>query len=156
MRGWSVALAVLVGGCVYNPDSFHFGVSAFPGKRVKLPCLDVTATLTDDDKATSPVVLYSFGNRCTHAAIVDLGAVRAIGRYPDGTGRELHAYDPRHELRPLPIDAWWRSDEEIMYVADAGTIAPNVVCVDLGSAERVTAPAPHWVCLGASDDGGVP
>lgn len=156
MRGWSVALAVLVGGCFYVPESFEFGASPFTGKRVKLPCLDVAVTLTDDARATSPVVQYNFGNRCAHDAIVDLGAVRAIGRYPDGTGHELHPYDPRHELRPLQIDGWWRSDEQIMYVAEAGTVAPNVLCLDVGAAERVAAPQHHWVCLGASDDGGAP
>jgi hypothetical protein len=146
---WSLAIAV-VGGCFYAPDSFH-NFDPFPGKRVKLPCLDIAVTLTEDDRATSPVVQYSFGNRCTHGTIVDLGAVRAT----DGSGNELHAYDPRHELVPLSLDAWWGSTEEIMYVAESGPM-PNVVCVDVGAAEKVAVPQAHWVCLGTSEPGVVP
>ncbi len=155
MRGPSLALALALAGCFYVPESYHHVVAPFPGERIALPCLDLAVTLTDDARATSPVVQYSFGNHCTHAAIVDLGAVRAVGRYGDGDDRELHAYDPRHELKPLPLDAWWASSEEIMYVADDSGPTPNVVCLDVGRAERVAASASveHWVCLGAADGG---
>ncbi len=151
----ALACVPLVASCYYyKPNSFAQGREPFPGKRVTLACLDVAVTLADDPLATQgPVVRYTFGNHCTHAATVDLGAVRVIGRAPDGSAQPLHAYDPKHELAPLPLDAWYDANEEIMYVADAGSLAPNVVCVDVGAAERVATPREHWVCLGAADEG---
>lgn len=143
-------LVLALSGCFYNPGGYHFATSPFPGKRVALPCLDVAVTLTEDDRATSPVVQYSFGNRCTRATTVDLGAVRAIGRYDDGREVALHAYDPRQELRPLPIDPWWADSEEIMYVPDGDGANPPVVCVEVGAAERVPQHDEHWVCMGVA------
>ncbi len=147
MRGPSLAAAIALSGCLYGPGSYHLGSTSFAGKRVALPCLDVAVTLTDDARATSPVVQYTFGNRCAHAAIVDLGAVRAIGRSPDGSEIALRPYDPRHELRALRLDAWWAGSEELMYVTAAGDSAPDVLCIDVGAIEH--APE-HWVCLGAA------
>ncbi len=138
-------------GCFYKPQSFA-DLDAFPGKRVTLPCLDLAVTLTDDDRAKNdPIVEYTFGNRCTHDAIVDLASVRAIGRFPDGTARALTAYDPRHELHALPIDGWWHGKERIQYTGGA----VSVICIEVGHVERSPAARDHWVCLGASDDGGV-
>ncbi len=143
-------LAIALSGCFYAPGSYHFAASPFPGKRVALRCLDIAVTMTDDDRADGPVVEYSFGNRCTHAATVDLGAVRAIGVDNDGNQTALHAFDPRHELRPLPLDPWFAASEEIMYQPEPGQPAPRVVCVDVGAAEGVDMPATHWVCVGAA------
>jgi hypothetical protein len=151
MRRPSLALAIALSGCFYSPDSYQF-MGPFPGHRVALECLYVAVTLTEDARAAQPVVQYSFGNHCTRSTIVDLGAVRAIGRYDDGTDRELHAYDPRRELRPVQIDPWWAGGEEIMYVADSGP-RPSVVCVDVGAVERVTPPRSRWVCMGAAEGG---
>src|SRR5580704_13081919 len=113
-RRMRIALATLaLGGCFYMPSSYTFSSQPFVGKRVALPCLDVAVAMTDDNLATSPVVRYSFGNRCTHATTVDLGAVPAYGLAANGEHVAMHACDPRHELRPLPIDGWWRGSESI-------------------------------------------
>jgi hypothetical protein len=146
-----LAIAVLASGCFYG-GRFSYETEPFPGKRVELACLDIAVTLTEDETAKPPIVMYTFGNRCTHDAIVDLGAVRVVGHFADGRARDLTPYDPRHELKPLQIDGWWRSSEEISYVDESGE-TPTSVCVDVGSAEKVTAPITHWVCLGAVDGG---
>jgi hypothetical protein len=148
----SVALVsgIALVGCLYVPRSYSFQTHPFVGKRVALACLDVAVALTDDDLATAPVVRYSFGNRCTHSAIVDLGAVRAVGIAADGTRVALSAYDPRHEVRPLAIDGWWRGSENIMYTTASGTPAPLTVCVDVGAVEQTTAHAESWICMGAT------
>ncbi len=154
MRGPSLALALALSGCFYSPGSYHFDATPFAGHRVSLPCLDVAVALTEDARATSPVVRYSFGNHCTHTAIVDLAGVRAVGHYLDGSKRELHAYDPRHELRALPLDAWWAASEEIMYVAaDPPQPYPVDVCIDVGAVERTAEPASRWMCMAEIDEG---
>ncbi len=151
MRGPSSALiALAIGGCFYMPGSYHFPVGPFAGKRVQLPCLDVAVTLTDDARATGPVVRYTFGNRCTHAATVDLGAVRVVARDADSAGHVLAPFDPRQELRPLPIDPWWAGAEEIMYQTEPGATSPTVLCIDVGAVERSPASQEHWVCLAAN------
>jgi hypothetical protein len=139
-------IAVVLAGCFYGPGSYHDTLGPFPGKRVELACLDLAVTLTQDALAPDPVVEYSFGNRCTHSTVVDLASVPAIGRYADGTVRDLHPRDPKHELAALPIDAWWHGEEEISYeAADRG--APDVVCIDAGHIDRSGDGSPHWVCM---------
>src|SRR5277367_5900894 len=100
----SLALGfVLLAGCFYNPGTFARDDQPFPGTRVRLACLDVAVTLTGDASAQTPVLAYSFGNRCSSSTIVDLASVRVIGRLGDGSRIAMHAYDPKHELRALPI-----------------------------------------------------
>ena len=137
--------AVIGAGCIYSPGSYHGALDPFAGMRVALPCLDLAVTLTDDPRATAPVVQYSFGNRCFHAVEVDLSRVRAIGRFADGD-RALEPYDPHHELRALRLDALWRGDERIEYLAAAGP-PPASVCVDVGELDRSAPVAGQWVCL---------
>ena len=124
----------------------------FAGKRVELPCLDLAAAQTEDQLATGPVIAFSFGNRCMHEAHVDLSSVRAVGRYADGT-RELHAYDPHHELHSMQIDAWWMGHEEIEYLADDGS-TPTALCIDVGRVEPSATATEHWLCFGTWDLGG--
>src|ERR1700689_4429435 len=116
----SCVLALLPSCVLYNPGTFRDLGTPFAGKRVELPCVDLAAAQTEDQLATGPVIAFSFGNRCMHEAHVDLSSVRAVGRYADGT-RELHAYDPHHELHSMQIDAWWMGHEEIEYLADDGS-----------------------------------
>jgi hypothetical protein len=144
-----VLASVLLGGCLYMPSSYSFEDHPFVGKRVALSCLDVAVALTDDARATSPVVRYSFGNRCTHDTTVDLSAVPAYGIEASGAHVAMRAYDPRHELRPLPIDGWWRGSENIMYTTAGGEPAPLAVCVDVAALETAKAHDEAWVCVGA-------
>lgn len=143
----AVLTATLLAACVYVPDSFHGPLAPFPGKRVSLGCIDLAVTLTDDARAVhGPVVEYSFGNRCGHAVVVDLASVHVI----DSAGTLLSAYDPRHEIKPLRLDALWSGSERIEY---RGTTT-DTVCVDVGELDRSAPTAPNWVCLGAELIGG--
>lgn len=139
----SVIGIVGLAGCFYSPGSFHGAVSPFAGKRMTLGCIDLAVTLTDDARAPGPIVEYSFGNRCLHAATVDLSAVRAVIYADAGATTEVHAYDPKHEIKPLQIDALWMGDERISY---QGATAGNVICLDVGPIAQQPS---QWVCLGA-------
>jgi hypothetical protein len=137
----AISLLVLA-GCFYAPNSYHGAVSAFSGKRVPLGCIDLAVGLTDDERAPGTIVEYSFGNSCLHAVTVDLSAVRAIV-YNDATPTgEVHPYDPKHELKPLRLDALWYGRERISYQGAAG----DVICLDVGP---IAGQPSQWVCLGA-------
>ena len=137
----AVLLAGLA-GCFYAPNSYRGTLSKFTGKRVPLGCLDLAVGLTDDERAPGPVVEYSFGNRCLHAVTVDLSAVRAIA-YDDATPLGvLRAFDPKHEIKPLRLDALWWGRERISYQGGPG----DVICLDVGP---IAGEPSQWVCLGA-------
>ncbi len=133
---------VALAGCFYAPHSYHGPMSAFSGKRVPLGCLDLAVTLTDDARAPGPIVEYSFGNSCLHAVTVDLSAVHAITYTDAGAVSEAHAYDPKHEIVPLRLDALWSGRERIAYRGGAG----DVICLDVGPIAQQPS---QWVCLGA-------
>ena len=141
-----VALPAL-NGCFYYTHRFD----GFTGTRVELQCLDVALALTQDDRAPSPVIAYSFGNRCGNSTVVDLASVRVIGRDRAGHRSELHARDPNHELQPLRLDGWWSGEEHIAYVADDHD-AQTDVCIEVGHIDRGEEHAQdRWICLGASE-----
>jgi hypothetical protein len=137
-------LCLLLGGCFYAPNSYHGALTSFAGKRVPLGCLDVAVTLTDDARAPGPIVQYSFGNRCTHETVVDLAAVRVVAYSDTGVATPVHPRDPKHELRPLGLDALWMGDERISY--EGAPAGDDVLCIDVGSIAHEPA---QWVCLGA-------
>ena len=141
-----VLAVVTLAGCFYQ-GGYHNALSPFPGKRVELPCLDLAVAMTEDARAPSPIVQYSFGNRCWHSTTVDLVSIHAIGYYDDGHQTELKARDPKQELAVLPIDAQWYGSEEISYEAADGGV-PNVVCVDVGRVDGANDGSSRWVCTG--------
>jgi hypothetical protein len=146
-----VAIVVAAAGCIsYSEGSFHDGGEPFVGRRIALDCIDVAIAPTQDATAKGQVLAFTFGNHCTSSIAIDFSKVVAVGRYADGT-RELHAYDPNHELRALRIDAGNIAREEIAYLADDGT-TPTATCVDVESIESEHAPK-HWVCFGQWDLG---
>jgi hypothetical protein len=148
---WLVLCALA--GCFYSAGSYVTPTGTpFGGKHVSLRCLDLAVTMSDDRDGRTPAIAYSFGNSCWHETTVDLASVRAIGRTTDGQEVPLQAFDPRHELRALPLNATWHGHEEISYRADDGT-TPPVVCVDVGRVDRSSAPSERWVCLGANVQG---
>jgi hypothetical protein len=144
---WS---CLVLAGCFYAPNSYRGPLGEFTGKRVSLPCLDVAVTLTDDDRATAPVVEYSFGNRCLHAVTVNLAAIRVVARDDAGNTRDLAPYDPKHEIVPLPIDALWSGTEEIEYPQASSS---DTICIDLAKLDGSSDEPPNWVCLGARHGG---
>src|SRR5512135_1508421 len=120
------AILVVLAGCFYAPNSYRGTLSDFTGKRVPLGCLDLAVGLTDDERAPGPVVEYSFGNSCLHAVTVDLSAVHAVVYTDAGAVSEAHAHDPKHELKPLRLDALWYGRERISYQGGVG----DVICLD--------------------------
>jgi hypothetical protein len=151
-------MCVVVAGCVgvYGRPRWQSDGASFAGKRISIDCLDVAVTLTDDRAATAPVVMYTFGNSCWHSVIVDIGAVRAVGQFADGTTTDLHAYDPDHEIASLPLPGRATGKEEIEYVA-LGDRQPETVCLELGRIDGGTSDhqicVDHQICLGASQRG---
>ena len=98
-------------------------------------CLDVAAEIIGDPhvEPSSPVVDLQFGNRCDGGVHVDLRKLEVVARWSDGRRVELHAYDPRNEIEPLPLAPGMLGHEAIAYPApkdEAGP--PSQVCVDLG------------------------
>ncbi|HUJ62031.1 MAG TPA: hypothetical protein VLX92_26175 [Kofleriaceae bacterium] len=154
MRPSRVAPLAVLAGCIYYPDSWHApNGDAFAGKHVASQCLDLSLALTDDrDGRGGPAVDFWFGNRCKYSVIVDLTSVRAYGRDTDNESHELQPVDPKHEIRPLPLDGLWHGREEIVY-GNAAAEVPAVVCLDVGRVDRAASPTVHWICLGAADEG---
>lgn len=144
MRLSILTLVPLGWGCaVYSPRSFHDLGTPFPGHRVSTACLDVGIARTQDAVAHGTIVEFSFGNRCAHAVTVDLASVRVRAG-----GILLHAHDPRREIEPLGLDAFWQGHELIEYNgADSGD-----VCVEIGGIEAGARNAERWVCLDTWSD----
>ncbi|HEX4454814.1 MAG TPA: transglutaminase domain-containing protein [Kofleriaceae bacterium] len=143
-------LAIVITGCAYYQGSFRDGRDPFVGRRISLECVDVAVAPTQDASAQGEVLAFTFGNHCETSVWIDFSKVAAVGRYADGT-RKLHAYDPKHELRALRIDAGDIAREEIAYLADDGS-TPTAACVDVDSMQSEHAPE-HWLCFGEWDLG---
>lgn len=142
----AVAAIVAATGCSYREGSFADTAGSFPGPRVALPCLDLAVALIPGPPATGHVVQYSFGNRCHSAITVDLAAARVIARDARGSEVVLHPYDPRREIRPLPLDSLRSGREQIAYLGPAPA-SPISICVDVADVDRSAAAAPDRVCL---------
>jgi hypothetical protein len=122
MAGW-------LAGCAYQPGSFDYGRSTFPGERATVGCLDV-AVERRVDLPVGPVLGYQFANRCDHALTIDLAALAVIGRNADGTEAVLRPHDPTHELHPVALDGRSAGGEAIAYPADH---AVPQVCIDVAT-----------------------
>jgi hypothetical protein len=138
-----IALACALAGCAYRPGSFAHAPHDFVGQRVTVGCLDI-AVNRRADLAIGPVLGYQFANRCDHATRVDLGAVRVIGRSPQGAGAVLRPYDPRREIRPVALDGRSVGAEALAYPLDR---AMPEVCAD--AAALAHAAPPRWLCFAA-------
>ena len=141
-------LLLLLGstGCVtYRPGAFAHGMTVFVGERATIGCLDI-AIQRRDDHDKSAVLAYKFGNRCEYPTTVNLASVRVIGRDAAGGEHVLRPFDPRYQLRPLPLDARLSGGEAIAYVVDDEVGIELVqVCVDAGSI--VDGQAARWMCF---------
>lgn len=153
---FTFAAAALTGsGCyIYAPHSFTDLGTPFPGAHVALGgCIDLAVGYAEDAQ-TGPrgrVIEYSFGNHCYHHVDVDLASIRAVEYGADQIVRPLVVFDPRHELRPLSLDALWLGHERIEYDAvDVAAGAPgSAICVDVGGLDRSAPTQERWVCTGA-------
>jgi hypothetical protein len=138
-----IALACALVGCAYQPGSFTHAPQDFVGQRVTVGCLDV-AVERRADAAVGPVLGYQFGNRCDRAALIDLGAVRVIGRSPQGADVALRPYDPRREIHPAALDGRSVGAEALAYASDRPMLE---VCAD--AAALAHAVPPRWLCFAA-------
>ncbi|GAC1540438.1 MAG: hypothetical protein NVS3B10_05130 [Polyangiales bacterium] len=99
-------------------------------------CLDVAAEIVGDPHVdpSSPIVDVQFGNRCKGGVHVDLGKLAVVARWSGGPPVSLHAYDPRHEIEPLPLAPGALGHEAIAFPAPRDeTRPPTTVCVDFGA-----------------------
>jgi len=140
---YSIAILVL-GGCAYQPGSFAHVARDFHGQRATVGCLDV-AVERRTDVAVGPVLAYQFANRCDHAATVDLASVKVVARDVAGEEVALRPYDPRSELRSVPLDGRTTGEESIAYPTDRWM---RQLCVDVAvlAHERQQ----QWLCIGTT------
>lgn len=140
-----IAIVLVTASCGYSAGSFRDWKGAFPGTVQTIGCVEIGVGTATDQYATGPVIAYSFGNRCTHAVTLDLATVRAVGRDADGRERTLTAFDPRGELRPVPLDGLWSAREQIEYIAVESAQLVSV-CVDIGGVDASAPRTERWVC----------
>lgn len=124
-------------------------------------CLDLGLQLTRHPSVPVrfTVVRYELGNRCNRSLAIDLSAVRARARYPDGTELALTRYDPRREVVPATLDLRSRAVEVLAYApAIPRDGAPAVVCLALDGVLRdASAASTPWTrCLTVPPEGDLP
>lgn len=129
----------------YQPGAFAHHSTAFTGEQATVGCLDLAVSRRDDyDK--SAVLAYKFGNRCEYPQIINLGGARVIGRDVAGGEHALRPFDPKYQIRPLPVDARLVGSETIAYIADDHPGIELVqVCVDAGSV--IAGQSERWMCF---------
>ncbi|HVV85723.1 MAG TPA: hypothetical protein VHE35_21840, partial [Kofleriaceae bacterium] len=130
--------------------------SATPGTAVVAAgCLDVAAAVTSDAIAAWPVVDLRFGNRCDRPVPVDLRASDAYGHTRDGAVVRLVPYDPRAELRALPLEARSSGGDQLQYrdPRDLGVVGGEVVdlCLDLAGLGGPASGTPIVRCFPRND-----
>lgn len=147
MRGvrvtWMLAVAA---GCSYRAGSFSSLGHDFTGQRLSLDCIDL-AIARRPDGPLGAVLAYDIGNRCDTPVWLDLASPHVIG-HVDNADIDLAAYDPRAELRRLPLDGRALATETIEYRARVA-VPFDDVCVDAG---RIVGGAPLWKCVGPAPE----
>ncbi len=144
-----VGVLLLLAACGYRGGTFRDPMGSFGDTQRTIGCLDVGVQVHHDVHATGPVLAYAFGNRCDHAARVDLGAVVVTGRTDDGDEIALVPFDPDAELRPAAIDGRRTGREAIEYWGGNGHV--RMICADLARVDGTERDA-QVVCF----DVGVP
>jgi hypothetical protein len=145
LRGPCAATSLLLSACSYHPGSFRDWTGTWPQTHTTTACLDVALARRDRSDTADSVIAYRIGNRCDQPVVVDLASVRAVGRDAQGNERALVAFDPRHELRPLALNALWSGKAEIAY--DGGGAMLESVCLDLSRIEPDRVGDGRWMCL---------
>lgn len=155
MRAFGLLLAAAALSGAFACQGYRAGsftarpYGSFEGQRRTVGCLDVAVTPTRDQEAYGPVAGLTIANRCDVGVTVDIGAIRASGRYPDGTATRLHAYDPGFEIRPGMLEARSVAREQIEYLPnDSAEVLFAEWCLDLARLDR-TRPSdrPVLVCF---------
>ena len=118
------AFLLPLAACSYHPGTYRDWTGAFAGTRREVACVELAIAVDRSSAAEGPVVVYSFGNRCSRSVVIDLRAIRVEA----ADGHVLAPYDPRGEIVPTRLPARWSGSEHIEYEG-----APGEVCVDAGS-----------------------
>ena len=139
----SVLLAAALVACGYQPGSFHYPEALVAGQHATVGCLDLSIGIRQRTPRAA-VIDYDFGNRCDHPSVVDLAAVRVIGRTADGREVSLAAYDPNGELRALPLDGRSTGHEAIAYESEKSPVAQ--ICIDAAAIAHADR---QWMCFAA-------
>lgn len=139
----AIWIVVAAAGCSYRAGSFEAFGHAFTGQHLTVGCLDIAVARRPDGPLGS-VLAYDVGNRCDGPVNVDLASVKVVGRTRNAE-IELAAYDPRHELRALPLDGRAVADETVEYRALVPASFRDI-CVDAG---RI-AGSDAWTCVGGA------
>lgn len=142
-----LGLAVAQAACNYQPGSLLVQSPGDARVGRQVGCVDLAIAVGEDVDAPDgdPVFRIDFGNRCDRRVDLDLSALRVTADYADGIHARLTAYDPRRELRQLPLDARARGSEVIEFVAAPDhTTLPDRLCVELAGVVSgvLTDPAP--------------
>ncbi len=139
-----LALVLAAGaGCAYRPGSLLEVRPGEPAVARQIGCLDVAISVTGDAAVPDldPVVTIKFGNRCDRRLDVDLGALVVRATYGGAGGHRLAAYDPRGEIRRLPLDARGQGVERIEYQTPPGVLGPpRRLCIEVAA----IAPGERW------------
>lgn len=116
----------------------------FAGQLATVECLDLAIERRADLPTGSPVLSYTFGNRCDHPVVVDLLAASVQGHTADGRQIALNPYDPQYEIEVLRLDGRLVGHEAIAYTTDTQV---RDICVDAASVAH--SGATWWLCPGA-------
>lgn len=138
MRNALLLVAVALAGCQpYRAGSFAGPRGSFVGEHRTVGCLDVAVEAAQDPEASGPVAGLILANRCDVGVVVDVGAIAATGRYPDGAEVRLLPYDPADEIRPAMLEARSVASEHIELVpADEDEVLFTQWCIDLARLDR--------------------
>jgi hypothetical protein len=111
-----VAIAVCSCASPYRPGTIGTSTVGTTGRVIG--CVELGFRITRRPEATGPVLVVSIGNRCDHATVLDLSALRVSGRGGHDETIAMTAYDPRTELEPKWLGGRSWGEEWIEYHAD--------------------------------------
>jgi hypothetical protein len=131
--GALVAL-MLSGGCAYS----RLPVSPQAEATVwhQFDCLDLAASFRShpDFDSRHLVMAVWFGNRCTTPVPMDLSAISVVAHMASGETVRLGLDDPRHQIRPLHLEASGHDGEAILLTPARRSGSRDEIveiCVDL-------------------------
>lgn len=118
----TLVLALLLTGCgsrAYAPGALAATAPIPEGAARTRGCLDLGATTEPLDPDV--LVVFVFGNRCSHPVPLDLSRARVVAHTDDPSepaeGTPLAAKDPRGEIGPRHLDAEEWGSEKIRYAS---------------------------------------
>jgi len=126
-------LLIASAGCSgYQAGSFKGLQGTFGGERRTVGCLDVAIAAETDTDAVGPVAGITVANRCDVAVKVDINAIIATGREPNGDVIALAPYDPAWEIHAATLEARAVAQEYIEYQAPQDAeLSFSEWCLDL-------------------------